>query len=383
MNREKKIKIIISIVAISFIQGLQYSVSPVLGQIQSYYAGVDISLVQMLVTAPALLAMIVALLSGWLVLKISKKKLLVFGSMVAGIAGFLPFLSDSFELLFFSRTFYGVGLGLACALNTAVVAEFFEGDERVTVMGIQASSIGAGIVVISTLGGKLGAYGFRTSYFINIVGFLSMIAIALLLPDTGKARVSGKEKIRLNKKVFAVSFLGIVEVLFLMSYTTNIAMHISGKLAGDTMVSGILTGIFAAAQIVMGLILGRVTKIFGKYSLPAAMLSFCAGAVIVVCFPSSYLGLMIGAVFCGFSQGMFVPQAMCEVSNAVKPVAAAMAAAIFTCAMCIGQLLSPVVLNAASKLFFGNVTTTYVFLIAAIGMAIAGTLVIAGKAIRT
>ncbi len=77
----------------------------------------------------------------------------MFASLVAGITGFLPYLSDSFGLLFFSRTFYGVGLGLATALNTAVVAEFFEGDERVSVMGIQAASVGAGMVVVTTVGG--------------------------------------------------------------------------------------------------------------------------------------------------------------------------------------------------------------------------------------
>lgn len=155
MSRGKKIKIIIAIAAISFIQGLQYCVSPVLGQIQEHYVNVDVSLIQMLITAPALMSMIVAILSGWLVIKISKKKLLIFGSLVAGVTGFLPFLSDSFGLLFFSRTFYGVGLGLATALNTAVVAEFFEGDERVSVMGIQAASVGAGMVVVTTVGGML------------------------------------------------------------------------------------------------------------------------------------------------------------------------------------------------------------------------------------
>lgn len=53
MSKGKKIKIIISIAAISFIQGLQYCVSPVLGQIQEHYPDVNISLVQMLITAPA------------------------------------------------------------------------------------------------------------------------------------------------------------------------------------------------------------------------------------------------------------------------------------------------------------------------------------------
>lgn len=379
MAKSKKIKIIIAIVAISFIQGLQYCVSPVLGGIQEHFPDISVSLVQMLITAPALLSMIVSLISGGLVVKISKKKLLIFAGLISGVTGLLPFMADSFWLLFVSRTVYGIGLGLACTLNTAVVAEFFEGDERVSVMGIQAASIGAGMVIITTLGGKLGVLGFQYSYFVNIIGFISMILIAMLLPNTGVTKVTATEKIRLNKDVLRVSLWGMIEFLFLITFTTNIAMHISGALAGNTSVSGALTGFFSASQILIGLILRYVTKITGKYTLPAAMLSFVLGGVLLVCFPSSYIVLIVAAVFCGFSQGMFIPQAMVDVAGAVKPVATAMAAACFTCAMNLGQLISPTLLNAVSKIIFGEVTTANVYKVATVGMAVAAVLIIIVK----
>lgn len=376
MSKAKKTKVIIAIVAISFIQGLQFCVSPVLGQIQSHFSDINISLVQMLITAPALLSMIVAVVSGGLVTKISKKKLLIFAGLVSGVSGFLPFLADNFWLLFFSRTFYGVALGLACTLNTAVVAEFFEGDERVSIMGIQAASVGAGMVIVSTVGGKLGSMGFEYAYLVNIIGFISMVLIAVMLPDTGKAKVTKTEKIRMTWGVFEVCAYGVLEYLFLITYTTNIAMHISGTLAGNTAVSGTLTGIFSASQIVIGLILGVISKVTKKYTLPTAMLSFAIGGVLLILFPDNYILLMVAAVFCGFSQGIFVPQAMLEVANAVAPVATAMASACFTCAMNLGQLISPSVLNGASKMIFGTVSTTHVYEIATVGMIASAILII-------
>ena len=108
LSKTDKIKIIITIVAISFIQGLQFCVSPVLGPIQKHFPEAGVSMVQMLVTAPTLLSIVVALISGALVMKISKKKLLVFAGLVAGVTGFLPFLADSFWLLFASRALYGI-----------------------------------------------------------------------------------------------------------------------------------------------------------------------------------------------------------------------------------------------------------------------------------
>ena len=369
-----------SIIAISFIQGLQYSVSPVLSQIQEQYADVNVSLIQMLVTAPALLSMIVALVSGRLVAKISKKKMLVVAGLIAGVTGFLPYLANSFALLFISRTLYGVALGLACTLNTAVVAEFFEGDERVSVMGIQAASIGAGMMIITTSVGRLGLLGYQYSYVINIIGFISMLAIAFFLPDTTLEKSLETEEIKINKKVIFISFLGMIEVLFLITFTTNIAMHISGDLTGDAGVSGILIGVFSIAQIVMGLILGMLIKVTKNYTLPVAMLSFSIGGMLLVLYPSNYLILMIASVFCGFSQGMFVPQAMVEVSGAVKPVATAMAAACFTCALNLGQLVSPTILNTLSKVIFNEVNTSNVYKIASIGMTIAAVMVIISEA---
>jgi predicted MFS family arabinose efflux permease len=379
VSKSKKMKIIITIICISFVQGLQFCVSPVLGPIQKHFSDMSVSMIQMLVTVPTLLSIVVAIGSGWIVVKISKKKLLLFASAVAGITGFMPFLADNFNLLFVSRIIYGIALGLAMALNSAVVAEFFEGDERVSVMGIQAASVGAGIVVVTTLGGMLGASNFQNAYYVNVIGFIALIVIAICLPETGTVKVSKTEKIQMNKKVYFTAFIGILEMIFLITFSTNIAMHISGSLAGSTTVSGNLTGIFAGAQIVMGLILGAITKITKRYTIPIAMLSFSVGALLIILFPSNYVFLMVGAAFCGFSQGMFVPTAMVDVANAVNPASTAMASAVMTCGLCFGQLISPTVLNTTSKLIFGATTTKNVFILTAIGMAVSAVLVIVSK----
>ena len=379
MSNTNNTKIYLSIAAISFIQGLQYCVSPVLGDISAHYPDVDVSMVQMLITAPALLSMVVALVSGWLVVKISKKKLLVFAALFAGILGFIPFLADSFWLLFLCRTVFGISLGLATALNVAVVADFFEGEARVKAMGIQAASVGTGMVIVTTVGGLLGANGFKGAYFINVIGFLSMAVLALCLPDLGKVELKGKEKITLTPEVFKVSAFGFLEFLFLITFTTNIAMHLSGSLAGSSSAAGTLTGVFSGTQIVIGLVLGTVAGLLKKFTLPAAMFCFVIGAILLILFPGSFGMLAVGAVFCGLSQGVFVPTAVTDCSNAVNPASVAMASAVFTCAMCLGQLVSPLLLNNIAVAVFKEMTTTNVYIIAATGMAVSAILAVIWK----
>jgi MFS family permease len=134
--------------------------------------------------------------------------------------------------------------------------------------------------------------------------------------------------------------------------------------------SGTLIGVFSGSQILIGLILGPVAKTFKRFTLPAAMISFSIGAVILIFFPSNIILLVISAVFCGVSQGIFIPQALNDLSNAVKPVASALAAAVFTCFMYIGVFISPVVLNLLSSSILGSVSTANVFVLAAVGMLI-------------
>ncbi len=139
---------------IFFFTGLQFWLSPLLGQIATQFPQTNISLVQMLVTVPAIVSVFVALGCGWLCTKVQKKNLLLLAALISGVTGIMPWIRDSFEVLFFSRIIYGIALGLTTTLNTAVVADFFHGEERVTAMGIQAASIGAGMVFIYDSGRK-------------------------------------------------------------------------------------------------------------------------------------------------------------------------------------------------------------------------------------
>ena len=371
MPKSKKIKIVISIVFISFLQGLQHSVTPILESIQKAFPDVSKSLVQMLVTGPGLLAMVVALLAGVLVTKISKKKLLLLAAAIALATGFLPFVKDSFALLFACRIAYGITLGMAMSLNGVIVADFFEGEERVQVMGIQAASVGAGMMIINAVAGALGKTDYRMSYWINLIALLAFIALLLCLPDTGLVVTDKENRIKLSKDVFIMGGIGFFFFMFLITFNTNISMHIGGKYAGDTSFSGIVNAVFSVIQIIAGLILGLVTKICKKQTMTVALVSFVIGAVILILFPASAAMLLLGALFCGFCQGIFMPTGMVTVTNAVNPQSAAMATAVFSCGLLLGSFISPVATNTASRLFFGEEATGHVFLIAAIGMLLA------------
>lgn len=370
MQKSQKIKIILAVAGISFLQGLQYSAAPVLKSIQEAFPDVKTSLVQMLVTSPGFLAMVIALLSGVLVTKISKKKLLLAAAVLALLTGLLPFVKESFGLLFACRLLYGIPLGLCMSLNGAVVADFFEGKERVQVMGIQAACVGAGMMIVNAAAGALGAADYRTSYWINLIALLCLFLILVFLPETGRVKTDRENRISLTKDVFVMGVIGFFFMMLLMTFTTNISMHIKGRYEGNSSFAGLVNAVYSLAQIAVGMVLGLVTKLFKRQTLTSALVSYAIGAVILVLSPSSAPFLLLGALFCGTCQGIFMPTGMVTVTDAVNPQSAAMATAVFSCGLLMGGFISPIVLNFISRLLFGEEGTGHVFVIAAVGMTV-------------
>ena len=376
-----KARVVATVFAIALINGLQHSLSPVLSSVHAYYPGVDVSLIQMLVTVPTLMAVVVALLTGWLALYISKKKIFLFAALVAGVTGLVPLLSDSFWTLFLFRALYGVALGIVVSLVTALVADFFDGAERVQVMGVQGASVGAGMVLVTTLAGIVGRTDFHNTYYLSILGFVAFFAILLLLPEVPVKRAEGGEKkrIRLNAEVWRMAAFLFAEGFFIIVYTTNLSMHLAGALKGDTAVAGMITGVFSAAQILMGVLLGRISRITGRYTLPVAMFALAAGYLLLVFFPGNLPILLVSAVFCGYSQSVYCAKAMAEVTTVVDQDSTPMASSLMTCALCLSQFVSPVVIGGVSRLFFGEVTTTGAYLLGSIGIFCVGLLAVLWK----
>lgn len=372
--KHKKLRMVMVMISMTFIQDLQHLMTPILSQVQSQFPGVSVSWIQLLVTGASFFAVFISLISGGLVFWFSKKQLLLFSGLITGVTGILPLVTTSYEMLLMSRILFGVGMGISSALNVAIVADYFEGDERIWAMGIQSASVGIGMIIITFLSGIIGRNHFRNSFFLHIIGFLAILVVAVCLPETEKKQKKESGKIRLPREVFVLGLFGFFMFLFLASFSTNIAMHIEGTYSGDSAITGVITGIFAAAQVVLGFFLGRVVKVTKQYTLMAAMGFFVIGVVLLELFPGQLPGLFIGAAFCGATQGLFIPTAMVNVSNITQGESTVVASAIFNCFVCLGQAISPGVLNFSSGFLFGTVSTSRVFLIAAAGMTVVAVL---------
>ena len=91
----------------------------------------NVSLIQMIITIPSLISIPLGLVAARLAKTFYKKALIVFGTCCYLVGGILPyFLHGSVEMILGCSCIIGVGMGIAMTAITALICEFFQGEER-------------------------------------------------------------------------------------------------------------------------------------------------------------------------------------------------------------------------------------------------------------
>ena len=367
MNRKK---IAVSIFMIAFAFGLNITgIMPILGILNKQYAAQGTSAVQILQTIPYALLMAGSLVIGWLTSKFSKRNIAMAGLTVIGICGILPFFLNGYGMLLVSRILIGFGFGITSPINTAIVAEFFQPNERPAYLGLHVVGMGVGSMAGNLIGGALSGLGYRFFYLVYMIAFISLVGVRLLLPDTPPSKEAKAGKAKLNAKVYLISGASFVHTLFITVYNTNIAIYVLEQITKNTAVTGVVTALNAAFALMVGAGFAFISRFLGRYTLPVSILLAAAGYGAILLIPGM-AGVYIGSACCGASLSCFMAQCSYLISLSVKMEAVAKASGVFAVIGEIGGLISPLLLGTVSAGVFGSNTAENQFLISGIGMAV-------------
>src|SRR5215471_5154836 len=118
--------------------------------------------------------------------KAGRKRMLMIGLALFGIASLLSAYSRSPEQLIFARAAMGLGAAAVMPQTLSIISNVFEPAERPRAIGIWAVAVGIGIAIGPIVGGLLLAHFWWGSVFLINVPFTaaSVVAIALLVPES-------------------------------------------------------------------------------------------------------------------------------------------------------------------------------------------------------
>ena len=409
------------------------AVSPALAKIKQAFPGVDITLVKLILTIPSLLIIPFSLLSGWLARRMSKKHVLLLGLFIYLLAGVAGGFAKSVPQLLIIRAIFGIGAGLIIPLSTSIIADLYEGPQRVKMMGYSGSVSHFGGVIFILVSGWLACVNWRYSFLVYSLSILVILTVIFWLPALSSKRPSTSVKSRLPGQVFLCGGLGVLVMISFYAAPTNLAMFIENQprmyvsssplfkdkqellshLAQGTVsevtqrsfkengiilsrnanlavkepgqawsiidgnkryivkkeaeklviyterlgrpgIAGYLLSTMTLVGVGSGIILSWLMRLFGPFSATVGLASMAAGYALLGS-SVSLLGVFFGMLCIGFSSGILMPLLLLRVARITPQMQRAMAMAVVSIGVYLGQFLSPVVLKAAgSILLFGQ-----------------------------
>jgi MFS family permease len=346
------------------------TIAPTLPAMQAHFAEVPGAAikVRMVLTLPALFIAGMAPIAGMIVDRIGRKSVLVVSTLIYGLAGAAGFLADTLEFLLISRALLGIAVGGLMTSVTVLIADYYEGQQRASFMGLQAGFMGISATLFLVVGGVLADIEWRVPFLIYFAAYLvlPLIVIALYEPRASEkcaeqpAPISGPggcvaEAIRATGQKIPSAAQAPVQLMFFL-YAVMIAVQIIFYLI-PVQLPFFLQDLTGANASESGLALAAMTLFIALGSLQYARLSarfdhfqvlsysflMIGAGYLLISFASGLVMVIVGLVLAGAGLGFLTPNLNVWLANETPASLRGRVLGGFTTALFLGQFISPLV----------------------------------------
>lgn len=349
----KRIKF--AILSIASLLMISLTASSILADIKLHFSDVDESVIQMVLTLPALFGLIFAFLAGPLSNWIAKKNLVIF-SLISGLVGGLIALvlgPMGIGFLLFSSALIGIAQGINATMTMALITDYFTGEESGAMMGLQSAFLNGGNMVLFFASGLLASISWNYAYFVYFA-FLPVLLITIkYLPQDQPIQPNRNEHAdrrgKLNLSVYFISFVIFLFGLFFFVFQTNIAIFVMDKGYGDATLSGLLNTTIAATGMVTGIWYGKIKQQLKGLTIPIGIIVVSFGMSLIY-FSGLLPSLFVASICIGFGIGCVMPTGIFLAANSVNKKKQSTAIAIVTASINLGMFTSPIIINRISQI---------------------------------
>jgi MFS family permease len=301
--------------------------------------------------------------------------LVIIGILCFLVGGIIPAFLTSFTAILVLRAVFGVGVGLAQTLSSALVGMHFEGAERQRVMGVQTSAQMIGAAVMMFASGYLAKINWEAIFWVHILAVLSLIVVLICLPMDKPMRNAGGGHASTEKVKLTGGAIGWAITLTLFFFAGMIlakflALFMQEHGIGGAAESKNATLLFALGGFFTGLVYGKINSALKNYTLTfGCVLGIIAFLLIVF---ANGVGLAyVGSFIYGGCISVVMAFVMTATAMSVQPNAIPLAIALTTCGQNLGSYFCPIVARWGAGLF-GTDITKNVFLFGCLIFAIVG-----------
>ena len=325
----------------------------------------DIGLiVKMMVVVPNVFIAIFAPIFGYVVPKIGKLRLLFIALVVYAISGVSGSFLPTIYHIIFMRAILGITIAGILTVVTTLIADYFDGPERSSLIGMQTMFMSIGSTVYGLTAGVLADIGWRNIFYLyGMAIFYFPLAWKFLFnPDVVN---HSEERIKTDRKIIQnnIAILLVCCInLFVMVMFYMIKLQLPYILYSDPAINHVsLPNIFGVSKeftmnaklvsVVLTCEVVVTTFVSFKYrrfkanrdfSVMCAMgLSFMALSYIMISKSSNYYMILISMCVCGIGMGMLMPNSTLWAISITKPEKRPFFIGVFNTSTYAGKFLSP------------------------------------------
>ncbi|MBP6021362.1 MAG: MFS transporter [Candidatus Methanomethylophilaceae archaeon] len=286
-------------------------VAPALPAIGQAFPDASQLMVSLVITIPGTAIAVTGFGLGYLADRIGKVRLLVLSALLLGVSGSAGYFLESLPAIVVSRFFLGMSIGGFTVSTTALITDYYEGDARLRIIGLQSASMGIGVLILEVLGGFLADIGWRVSFLPYLIGIPMAIGMALTMREPAApspvADTAESEDVGINLKSVAACYAIACLGLLLAYVLPTMLPYCMNEIGMSGLAIGVLIGWFGVCMAISSMLYRRISGRLGRFQI--LTLAFgVTGIGYCLMFDTSSLSMMVlSLALIGFGLGMVTP----------------------------------------------------------------------------
>jgi len=326
-------------------------IAPLLPAIQRDFADTPGAavLVPLLISLPALMVALLAPFAGIIADRVARKPLLLACLALYTLFGLMPLWLDSLYLIVASPARIGLAEAGIMTCCTTLIGDYYSGARRQRLLALQMVATSLSAVVIITLGGFLGADGWRTPFVLYAVGLVLLPLAAWLLWEPRREKATGRMQTgtfpwKPLLPLYALTLLAGMSLLMVPAqagYLLGLLGIEKPELIGMTMGANQLA-------IVAGALSFRVLVRYRLDWLLLIAFALTGVGALLMAMASVHSAVVAAVIINGLGIGLMLPTLITWIMAQVSAGLRGRATGGFTSAMFAGQFLSPLAILAVT-----------------------------------
>ncbi len=323
-------------------------ISPALETIRAYFSEAPQLLVQMIVSLPSLMVIVVSFFFSMLSRKLSMRTLCLMGYSFFTVGGLLGGVCSSIYAMVITRVIIGIGYGIMMPLSIGMLAYFYDSDEQQQLNGkvVIWSSVSSILCMIAA--GYLAGISWRWVFWVYLFGIPCMILCRKYIPNVTVASEGNQISLSVIRKT---GLYAIGTFVIFVSYFA-ILNNFSGIALNEGTVSEASVGFVMPIMTVSSLATGQYAEWFKRklerFTMPAVWVLAVAGFLSLLV-RNSLIFSIIGLIFFGMALALAVSTLNAEAGMVCSKDEALSVGTVIMFMRSFGQFISPVLFTGVSR----------------------------------